>query len=118
MTQVTNKIRILGASTSAKRSNAGNDGHSPAIVSLGMEGGVAKVRLTVFNDTEGLKSHQDGKDGAIGHATFRLERDGAIALIEELTKMYGLNQEQISVRERLTTPVSVDIAGAMLGKSL
>jgi hypothetical protein len=39
------KIKILGASTSAKKSGAGNPYVAPATLFLGMEGGVARVSM-------------------------------------------------------------------------
>jgi hypothetical protein len=104
------KIKILGASTRAKRSNAGWQS-APSTLLLTMEGGVAKLLLKVFNSEENFN-----EDHEEGHAEFRLKKDEAIALIEGLTKIYDLNQ--LSVRERLTTPYPLDIAGAMLGKNL
>jgi hypothetical protein len=106
------KIKILGATTRAKKSNAGWQS-APSTLLLTMEGGVAKLLLKVFDSEENFNA-----DHEAGHAEIRLKKDEAVALIEGLTKIYDLNQNQLSVRERLTTPVSVDIAGAMLGKSL
>ena len=71
------KIKILGASTHAKRSHAGNSYHAPATVILTMEGGTARVSIDL-----------DTQDG---HAVFRLEKEEAVALIEGLTKIYNLN---------------------------
>ena len=82
------KIRILGASTNAKRSNAGNSGHAPATLLLTKDGGTATVYLKVFNNEEGLKADEE-----VGRATFRLEKDEAVALIEGLTEIYNLNKE-------------------------
>jgi hypothetical protein len=73
------KIKILGASTSAKKSGAGNPYVAPATLFLGMEGGVARVSMFL--------------DDHPGNATFRLEKDDAIAFIEGLTKIYNLNKE-------------------------
>jgi hypothetical protein len=106
------KIKILGATTRAKRSNAGWQS-APSTLLLTMQGGDAKLLLKVFDSEENFNN-----DYEAGHAEFRLKKDEAIALIEGLTKIYDLNQNQLSVRERLTTPYPLDIAGAMLGKSL
>jgi len=75
------KIKILGASTSAKKSNAGNVHIAPATLLLTMEGGVARVSILL--------------DDQKGHADFRLEKDEAIALIEGLTKLYDLKKEAL-----------------------
>ena len=87
------KIRILGASTYAKRSSAGNSGHAPATLLLRMDGGTATVYLKVFHDEEGVRADEEGRAGAVGHAIFRLEKDEAVALIEGLTEIYNLNKE-------------------------
>lgn len=73
------KIKIVGASTNAKRSHAGNRGHAPATLFLTMEGGVARVTINL--------------DDQEGHADFRLKKDEAVALIEGLTEIYNLNEE-------------------------
>lgn len=70
------KIRILGASTNAKRSNAGNEGHAPATLLLTMQGGAAKVVIDL-----------DSEDG---HAAFRLEKDEAVELIKGLKEIYNI----------------------------
>lgn len=85
------KIRILGASTSAKRSNAGNSGHAPATLSLRIDGGTATVYLKVFDDEEGLRADEEGRAGEVGRATFRLRKNEAVALIEGLTEIYNLD---------------------------
>ena len=72
------KIKILGASTSAKKSNAGNVYIAPATLLLTMSGGVARVSILL--------------DDQKGHADFRLEKDEAVALIEGLTKIYNLRE--------------------------
>ena len=87
------KIRILGASTSAKRSSAGNPGHAPATLFLDRNGGTARLFLKVFDNEEGLKADEEGRWGAVGHAEFRLEKDEAVALIKGLTEIYNLNKE-------------------------
>jgi hypothetical protein len=87
------KIKILGASTNAKRSSAGNSGHAPATLSLDRDGGIARLYLKVFDNEEGLKADEEGKAGAVGHAIFRLEKDEAVALIKGLTEIYNLNKE-------------------------
>ena len=71
------QIEILGASTHAKRSHAGNAGHAHATLVLGMEGGVAKVTLDLDE----------------GHASFRLKKDEAMELIDGLAKLYDLQLE-------------------------
>ena len=85
------KIRILGASTSAKRSHAGNSSHAPATLLLRKDSGTATVYLKVFNNEEGLRAEEDGKALAVGYATFRLKKDEAMALIEGLTEIYNLD---------------------------
>jgi hypothetical protein len=81
------KIKILGATTRAKRSNAGWQS-APSTLLLTMEGGVAKLLLKVFDSEENFNSDHES-----GHAEFRLKQDEAIALIEGLTKIYNLNGE-------------------------
>ena len=81
------KIKILGATTRAKRSNAGWQS-APSTLFLTMEGGVAKLLLKVFDSEENCNNDHES-----GHAEFRLKQDEAIALIEGLTKIYNLNKE-------------------------
>ena len=80
------KIKILGATTRAKRSNAGW-GSAPSTLFLTMEGGVAKLLLRVFDSEENFN-----KDHEAGHAEFRLQQDEAVALIEGLKEIYNLKE--------------------------
>jgi hypothetical protein len=73
------KIEVLGASTSAKRSRAGNQYVGKGTVTIGMEGGVARLRLAI-----------EGKDS--GDAIFRLTKDQAFELIQNLKKLYNLGE--------------------------
>lgn len=70
------KIRILGASTTAKRSGAGNEYNAPANLLLTMQGGVVRVSVDL-----------DSQDG---HATFRLEKDEVVELIKGLKEIYNI----------------------------
>jgi hypothetical protein len=78
------KIKILGATTRAKRSNAGW-GSAPSTLFLTMEGGVAKLLLRVFDSEENFN-----KDHEEGHAEFRLKKDEAVELINGLKNLYNL----------------------------
>lgn len=70
-------IQILGASTHAKRSHAGNLGHAHATLLLTMEGGVARVTINL-----------DDRDG---QADFRLKKDEAVELIRGLAAIYEID---------------------------
>jgi hypothetical protein len=70
------KIEIFGASTSAKRSHAGNSYAGSGILTLDMEGGVARLRLEVPD----------------GGATFRLHKNEALELIQSLKTIYKFEQ--------------------------
>ena len=78
------KIKILGATTRAKRSNAGWSS-APSTLFLTMEGGVAKLLLRVFDSEENFS-----KDHEEGHARFRLKKDEAVELINGLKNLYNL----------------------------
>ena len=80
------KIKMLGATTRAKRSNAGWQS-APSTLFLTMEGGVAKLLLKVFDSEENFNN-----DDEAGHAEFRLQRDEAVALIEGLKEIYNLKE--------------------------
>jgi hypothetical protein len=78
------KIKILGATTRAKRSNAGW-GSAPSTLFLTMEGGVAKLLLKVFDSQENFNNDYES-----GHAEFRLKKDEAVELINGLKNLYNL----------------------------
>ena len=79
------RMQILGATTRAKRSNAGW-GSTPSALFLTMEGGVAKVVVKVFDTEENFN-----KDHEEGHAEIRLKEDEALQLIRGLAKIYNIN---------------------------
>ena len=78
------KIKILGGTTRAKRSNAGWKS-APSTLLLTMEGGVAKLLLKVFDSEENFN-----EDHEEGHAEFRLKKDEAVELINGLKNLYNL----------------------------
>jgi hypothetical protein len=76
------KIEIMGAATRAKRSSAGNMHYGKGVLTVTIDGGLARLHLAVGNEEEGT-----------GTASMRLDKAQAAQLIEALAAHYSLREE-------------------------
>jgi hypothetical protein len=78
------KIEIWGALTRAKKSSAGNMHYGKGILTMTIDGGLARLHLVVGNEYEGA-----------GTASMRLDKAQAAQLIKALAAHYSLTEKDI-----------------------